>query len=453
MYNSFISSEAPFKFPPGLKKHQVYKAEDNKSKDRIIYLYEESYGVSKAAIKDKSDPVNLHNLVTNAYIPYLERCCDAFGKKAPLVRKLPSTIRIAHGCIQHDKTDVNTILNYQYCRFISTLHKEPYSHEELKEAGLLGPSFYAADEQKTSSDEQKQAESIRTYANLADKSAPDAVSTILKAVDKSALITSNYNGPIWTRFWQLEDTNTDKHKLIGICGHTPLGKLPMIYAKNMCCDTTYADDGFNPEKRPAMGIKARLISQEQWRFDIVLESPVEAFYDGVSKQIKEYYIHNNAMEDNPDITVVQNKNLYKHYVGRTTIDGDIYSIWRTVLVGTNLKPNEEDFWREKAVYTLTRAEHVTIADNELGGDTYNIITDIEGNLSFFEKSLELGQPDTKLILLGDTWDRGNEEEELKIWELIQKKYGGQDAICIVGNRDANKVRWICELYNDFKWNI
>ena len=455
MFTSFISSEAIFQFPDGLKGKSVYSTGEKKSNStgekksiaRIKYLYKNSYGVKGPEIKDKSDHVELYKLITQAYIPYLERCCSEghpLVYELPSGNELPSGIRIAHGGVQADKTSINDILNSNYCNFITALEKKPYSREELHTAGLLGPSFYAA-ASKSTSDVQKQADDIQTYTKLADNSAPAAISEITQGE------ITDYNGPIWTRFWQLDNSGVDLRRLIGICGHAPLGKLPMVYANNLCCDTTLADDGLKPEKRPAMGIEARLLSHECWRFDITLEIPVEAFCNGISKEITNYYIHNNAMEVN-NFDVDQDKRLYKHYVGRTSIDNTVYSIWRTVLVETTLKPNNKFFWFAKPTYILVSVQQSTDESKDETKDkdvlTYNIISDIEGNLPFFVKSLALGKPENQLLLLGDTWDRGTTEEELQIWKLIQQ----HQAICIVGNRDANKVRWICELNNDFDWD-
>lgn len=433
MYNSFIVAEPVFKFPHGLIDNNIYK----KGSSRIKYLYTKSYGVLEKDIHDKTDIDKLEKLVIGAYIPYLEYCC--IGNQ-PLVKTLGNTsIKIAHGGIQVGMENVNDKLNVKYMEFIKTLPKTPLIRSVLEANKLMGPSFYTDD----FVDEGYQAEAakIQTYVNLADTPAPKAISTI------TGRDATKYNGPIWTRFWQLNN-NCSEQVLIGICGHAPLGKLPMVYQNNLCCDTTYANGG--PNERPPMSIRAELNSQSCWRVDITLEDPVTANFGQKDLQITSYYIHENNMTP---AMIPQNIEhgikLYQHFVGETIIEDTAYSIWRTVK--STVPDTDGNFWRIPPVYTLKQVDvqrdsHIAYVQYK---GVFHIITDIEGNLDFFKNSLKLSKiTDGKLVLLGDIWDRGTVDQELEIFKIIKEL----EPICVVGNRDANKARWIVELHNDFEWD-
>lgn len=423
MYNFFVA-EPVFNFPHGLKNN-IFGHESL----RIKYLYTKSYGVAEKDIHDKSDIEQLKNLVTTAYIPYLQYCCQG---DQPLVKTLGKTnIQIAHGGIQQGMDDINTTLNIKYTAFINSLHKAPYDRSVLEANNLMGPSFYTDDLDVN----PLQAAEIQTYVNLADTPAPEAISKITGNV-------TEYNGPIWTRFWQLNN-NISANVLIGICGHAPLGKLPMVYQNNLCCDTTYANG--NPNNRPPMNIRAELNSNECWKVDITLDKPVTAKFGSEGLNITSYCIHENNMtpaETPQDID--GKKKLYQHFVGETMIDGTTYSIWRTVK--SVVPDNNGDFWRIPPDYILKISELTSSSVQYVDKEVFNIITDIEGNLDFFERSLSMCC-DGKFVLLGDTWDRGTVNQELEIFRIIKEL----KPICVVGNRDANKARWILELYNDFDW--
>ena len=434
MYNSFIVAEPVFNFPHGLKNNIIYKKESL----RIKYLYTKSYGVAEKDIHDKSDIEQLNNLVTTAYIPYLQYCCQG---NQPLVKTLGNTnIQIAHGGIQQGMNDINTTLNIKYTEFITNLPGEPLDRSALKANKLMGPSFYTDGFDVNISSQLKAAE-IQTYVNLADTPAPEAIYKITGCA-------TEYNGPIWTRFWQLNN-NSSKNVLIGICGHAPLGKLPMVYQNNLCCDTTYANNG-NPNERPPMSIRAELNSNECWKVDITLNEPVTAKFDSgdgsEDLNITSYCIHENNMTlaEIPQ-DVEDGKKLYQHFVGETMINGTTYSIWRTAK--SAVVDNDVKFWRIPPDYILKIPSELTSSGvQDVDKEVFHIITDIEGNLDFFEKSLSMCH-DGKLVLLGDIWDRGTVDQELKISDIIQH----HKPICVVGNRDANKARWILELYNDFDW--
>jgi Icc-related predicted phosphoesterase len=82
------------------------------------------------------------------------------------------------------------------------------------------------------------------------------------------------------------------------------------------------------------------------------------------------------------------------------------------------------------------------------GARYNIISDIEGNLPFFTRCMELIDKTNTLVVLGDMWDRGTAKDEKKIWtDLSELKKTLPNLITIVGNRDINKLRWLMELNN------
>ena len=78
-------------------------------------------------------------------------------------------------------------------------------------------------------------------------------------------------------------------------------------------------------------------------------------------------------------------------------------------------------------------------------EEYYIITDIEGNRRFFDDCLEMGDEDIPLLVLGDMWDRGTVADETAIWHTLGEL--PVPVITVVGNRDANKMRWFCELEN------
>ena len=427
-------AEPVFNFPHGLKNNKIYKKESL----RIKYLYTESYGVAEKDIHDKSDIDQLNNLVTTAYIPYLEYCCHG---NHPLVKTLGnSNIKIAHGGIQQDMDVINTTLNQKYTEFITTLPKAPLIRSVLEAIKLMGPSFYT-DDFDVNDPFQVKAAKIQTYVNLADTPSPEAVSKITGH-------DTEYNGPIWTRFWQL-DNNLDTKQLIGICGHQPLGKLPMVYQNNLCCDTTYAN--VDPISRTPMSIKAELNSTGCWSVEITLDKPVTAKFGPEDLHITSYCIHENNMTpaETPQ-DVEDGKKLYQHFVGETMINNTTYSIWRTAKSAD--PDNNGNFWRISPVYILKIQPELILSGihevQDVDKEVFHIITDIEGNLDFFKKSLELSEHiGGKLVLLGDTWDRGTVNQELEIFRIIEEL----KPICVVGNRDANKARWILELYNDFDW--
>lgn len=454
MFHSFVNSETKFSFPDGLKNKDKnwYPRGTSEAMKRIKFLLEKSYG---ATTGDKIYPTNLEKLVTQAYLPYLEQCCklsNPLKLPMPLVYKLPSDIRIAHGGIQKNTIGVNHELNDLYYSFIQQLSKKPYTHDELKKAGLIG-TFYTDDDKDSLETDHtsiwRMARQIKLFTKLADSSAAEAVQELCKEPKE------NYKGPIWSRFYELTN-NLPTDKLIGICGHSPLGQLPMVYQNNLCCDTTYAAG--SPDKRPAMHIEAHLESTTKWEIKVTLKEPVNMS----NNEITQYTIRHDTMQ------IGSNEGtIHKHYVGHTD---DNKSIWR--VVNSTIKPTDAKFWIGRITpfeYVLEDAD--SIQKTTVSGKKYTIISDIEGNRRFLEESLALeeeslaleGKQKNTLVLLGDTWDRGSTDDELCIWDRIKAESNAfpnqketkseneqREVIMVVGNRDANKVRWICELYNDFE---
>lgn len=457
MFLTLVNSKALFTFPDSLVKTEFHPAGTKRTMARIRYLYTNSYGVKDPGDKDK--PENLEKLVTQAYLPYLERCCR---RSEPLVHMLDCGIGIAHGGIQRGKEKVNEQLNAKYCAFIQGLPRNRdkfrvYSREELQSAGLFG-TFYTKnpeiDRYEIDHSILHQARQIKCFSKLADKSATEAVSSIL------GLVNDEYKGPIVSHFYELKNGTQDQ-ELIGICGHSPLGQLPMVYQNNLCCDTTYALGG--PLARPAMHIQAHLESHTSWEITVTLKTPITATDTTATDttEIHQYSIRHDTMLAPPDVTDGDNNiKIYEHYVGTTPAN---HSIWRrtTQLPSVEvrlpfgyLKPEEEDFWKIVPEYILKPVDSST-APADINGKKYTIISDIEGNKLFFEESLALenlalaNDVSNTLVLLGDTWDRGSTEDEEAIWNRIRSEEKEREVITIVGNRDANKVRWICELHNDF----
>ena len=438
------------RFPNGLVKLPIQPVGENPTvqvstkheQDRINYLLKNTYGAPEGKTKQE-----LATLLSEVYYPYLQRCCV---KKQPLVYTLPiSKIQLAHGGISSSDKEVNASLNKLYCDFIDKNGHtvEACPRKDLYEAGLLG-HYYTGEFsnlitvksqrlQEKSQRLQESAREIQKFVNIADVPAKHTI-TALTGVSPAQ------QGPIWTHFWELGNTERDD-VLLGICGHTPTGKLPMVFQNNMCCDTTYALGTSEDAKRnrPAMSIKATLSSLAKWRFDVNLKEPIDI--DGGT--IQNYYITNDIMQKYKPPDGVEKK--HQHFVGRTSTNGDVlYNIWR--LTKSEHDPSFFKFWRSTPSYMLEKVEATEEATEEATGeategeDKYYIITDVEGNKRFFDDCLEMINKDTPLIVLGDMWDRGTAEDETDIWHALE---GLENAITIVGNRDANKMRWWGELNN------
>jgi hypothetical protein len=111
-----------------------------------------------------------------------------------------------------------------------------------------------------------------------------------------------------------------------------------------------------------------------------------------------------------------------------------------------------------------------------GGNTqvYYFISDIEGSTDFLDRCLgliykldqpnkTLGQDDAQrlveyalpgqkglIVVLGDCWDRGTQEEERQIFKTLEA-LETKGHVLIAGNRDVNKVRFLKELHLEYPY--
>tara|TARA_B110000908_G_C10267667_1_gene466085 strand:- start:3799 stop:6333 length:2535 start_codon:yes stop_codon:yes gene_type:complete len=561
-----VTLDWKYEFPEGLKKlnnsmdkdkvkYVVPPSEEKTAQARIDRLIRDTFG----GVPNKTS-ADLNILLSKAYLPYLHDCCL---NNQPLIHRLPSGIKLSHGCIttrpvrsglrteQNTLNDteekINRLLNEDLSNFMAEFgDMAPYTRDQLAQGNLLG-SFYTKKQLAPNSNPYKNkttlanpsmrimADVIQNMVNLGDA---DAHNTIERLYGKTLS-----DGPIQSRFYRLNlNVNQNGYKksingrygtfnqLLGICGHSPVGALPFIYYNNMCCDTTYAAG--DPLRRPALSIEAVLKSNSNWEFLIKLDKGQEATVVdsdgnmGKKVMISEYSIRSSFIPKDP---LREKPEFYRHFVGRyQNSDNETKEIWRHVVQSRPPDPVELDhatnefspkFWSHNYEYTVHAVDLVElrlleyfhqydviddnglmyirdvftandlerfaantgedITDAKIGfedyrdlvyrdlvekkesgpiiprleasvvtGARYNIISDIEGNLPFFTRCMELIDKTNTLVVLGDMWDRGTAKDEKKIWtDLSELKKTLPNLITIVGNRDINKLRWLMELNN------
>ena len=110
---------------------------------------------------------------------------------------------------------------------------------------------------------------------------------------------------------------------------------------------------------------------------------------------------------------------------------------------------------------MLSSQKVVVPLSELSGQTVSFVTDVEGNLDYWNRWIDISQSVYRqgskelelrdnhwLVYGGDIWDRGPGDLRV-VSELvgIKKKYPCRVHI-VLGNRDINKIRLLTELSED-----